>query len=539
MTDPIDLDAARKKKAKLPPKPTGDRPSVPITTREHEVTTQSLAIVSRHIEIYQRGGMLVHPVRDTRPTSNLSRPAGAAYISELQAARLREMLAETCYFTKPNKQGEFVPSHVPDWLVKQVSARKQWGDIRPLEAISETPVLRADGSVLDVAGYDAPTGVLFLPNRAFPRCSARPTLEDAQAAITELLDPFVDFPFCEPYHQAAVLAGILTPLARFAFAGPSPLVLITKNVRGAGGSLLADAISIAATGRGMARMTQAGDEDEERKRILSIAMAGDRMVLIDNVDHPLGGAALDAALTGTEWRDRVLGRSEMVTAPLLATWFATGNNPTILGDTIRRVLPIRIVSRDEKPEERTGFRYDPLERHMVTQHPNLVSAALTVLRAHAIAGRPNMGLKPWGSFEGWSSVVRAALVWAGQVDPAIGREELTEGADEQALALRTLFTNWRHVDYSGGGISAQRILETISEGGDGEIAEALRMAVLQLAPGKGDSMPSAVSLGKRLAHHVGRVVNGMSLGSSTSRTNVKIWRVNGINTAGSAGDAGG
>ncbi len=527
VSDAIDISKARSKRNE-PPRATGDRPAITISTREHEVTAQSLAVVGHHDEIYQRGGMLVHPVKDHRPKSNLSRPEGAAYISELQPARLREMLAEKCYFLKPDKKGEFKPAHVPDWLVKQICARKQWDDIRPLEAISETPVLRGDGSVIDVPGYDAPTGVLFAPNRTYPRCPNRPTQEDAQAAIQTLLDPFVDFPFSEQYHQSAVLAGILTPLARFAFSGPSPLVVITKNVRGAGGSLLADAISIAATGRGMARMTQAGDEDEERKRILSIAMAGDRMVLIDNVDQPLGGAALDAALTGTEWRDRVLGRSEMVTAPLLATWFATGNNPTILGDTIRRVLPIRIVSRDEKPEERTGFRYDPLERHMVAQHPNLVVAALTVLRAHSIAGRPGMGLKPWGSFEGWSSVVRAALVWAGQVDPALGREELAEGADEQALALKTLFTNWKQVDYSGHGVTAQRILETVTEGGSGETAEALKMAILQLAPGKGDSMPSAVSLGKRLSHHVGRVVSGMSLSSSMSRTNVRIWRVNGI-----------
>ena len=44
----------------------------------------------------------------------------------------------------------------------------------------------------------------------------------------------------------------------------------------------------------------------------------------------------------------------------------------------------------------------------------LLVAALTILYAFCRAGRPvPSGLKPWGSFEGWSGLVRAALVWAG------------------------------------------------------------------------------------------------------------------------------
>ena len=49
-------------------------------------------------------------------------------------------------------------------------------------------------------------------------------------------------------------------------------------------------------GRPMARMAPATKEDEERKRITAIAVAGDPLVLIDNVTGLLGTAALDAAL---------------------------------------------------------------------------------------------------------------------------------------------------------------------------------------------------------------------------------------------------
>lgn len=502
-----------------------ERAPVLITTLEHEVTNAVLGAVSKHPDMYQRGGMLVQAVKDARATSNLSRPDGVSYISEIGQPRLREMIAERCALTKIGKKGDHLPSHVPDWLVKQVCGRKQWEEIRPLEALTETPILRADGSVVCVPGYDPATGVLFRPvqGRRFPRIPDQPTQADAAAAVQVLLEPFCDFPFGEPCHRSAVLAGILAPLARFAFAGPSPLILITKNVRGAGGSLLADAISLASTGRGMARMTQAGDEDEERKRILSIAMAGDRMVLIDNVDHPLGGAALDAALTGTEWRDRVLGRSEMVTAPLLAAWFATGNNPQILGDTVRRVLPIRIESNEEKPEERTGFKHNPLDTYIMEQHPKLVVAALTILRAHAVAGWPQPEMKSWGSFEGWSERVRGAIVWAGEVDPALGREALADGSDDEGNALGLLYKHWRHLDGTGTGVSSQHIIRALTDA-EGDLSEALRDAVITLT-GKNDALPSVGRLGKKLAHFVGRVVDGKKLAFEDGRAGSKLWYV--------------
>ena len=506
-----------------PPEDPGERVSVTITTREHEVTSGTLSAVAGHPELYQRGGMLVQPVKDLRASGNVSRPEGMSYIAEVASPRLREMMAERVFFCRMTKEDGPKPCHVPDWLVKQVMARKQWDGIRPLEAISETPVLRADGSVLSEPGYDHATGVLYRPNRDFPAVRLEATMEGARAAVQFLLEPFADFPFAEPCHRSAVLAGILTPLARFAFRGPSPLILITKNVRGAGGSLLADAISIAATGRGMARMTQAGDDDEERKRILSIALAGDRMVLVDNVDHPLGGAALDAALTGTEWRDRVLGRSEMVTAPLLATWFATGNNPQILGDTVRRILPIRIESPEEKPEERTGFKHHPLEPYVAQQHPKMVTAALTILRAHAVAGRPRGALKSWGSFDSWSDIVRSALVWCGEVDPAIGRESLTAGNDDEANALGVLIKHWRHLDGTGTGVSSQNIIRALTDT-DGDIATLLRDAIIMLS-GKGDMLPSAARLSKRLAHFAGRVVEGKKLAHQDDRNGSKLWHV--------------
>ena len=153
------------------------------------------------------------------------------------------------------------------------------------------------------------------------------------------------------------MAGrLLTPLARFAIPGPCPLFLIDANAPGTGKSKLTDIVAILSTGRAMPRTTYPDNDEEMRKRISSIAIAGDRLMLLDNIASSFGGSSLDAALTGTTWRDRILGRSEMTAElPLFTIWFATGNNVALKGDAIRRVVSCRLETREERPEERRDF----------------------------------------------------------------------------------------------------------------------------------------------------------------------------------------
>src|SRR5690606_7283472 len=305
-------------------------------------------------------------------------------------------------------------------------ARKSWPGMRHLEGVVDSPVLRHDGTVLDGPGYDDTTGLLYQPNARYPTLPACPSVDDARAAAERLLDAVCDFPFQPEAHRAAWLAGVLTPLARFAFRGPAPLFLMDANVRGAGKSLLADVTGEIVSGRPMPRTPQALDETEEAKRITAIAIEGDRLLLIDNISKPLGSGALDTVLTGTTWSERILGKSEKVSLPLLTVWYGTGNNVTFKGDTSRRCLHIRLDSDLEKPEVRDGFKHPDLLAWVHGHRAELVIAALTILRGYCAAGRPAVGLKAWGSFEGWSALVRNALVWAGLPDPAETRAELDE-----------------------------------------------------------------------------------------------------------------
>src|SRR5262249_54049152 len=150
---------------------------------------------------------------------------------------------------KVSEDGDRSAIHPPQWLTPEIHARGEWDGIRPLAGISDAPVLRADGSIWQTPGYDARTGVLFQPAIEFPEVPANVSLDDARAAMESLRDVIRDFAFESPEHAAAWFAGLLTPLARFAFDGPTPLFLIDANVRGAGKGLLVQTIGTIVLGR--------------------------------------------------------------------------------------------------------------------------------------------------------------------------------------------------------------------------------------------------------------------------------------------------
>jgi hypothetical protein len=441
-----------------------DRPEIQITTEEHEVNAQAVAALTADKHIYQRGGLLVRVVRDTSPAAKGIRRPHAPRLDALPAPILREHLAAKArwYMLRETKEGPVrIPQRPPSWCVSAVHARGEWEGMRHLEAVVDYPVLRPDGTILCTPGYDPETGLLLEPPGELPAIAQHPTLADAQAACAMLLEIVNDFPFAAEIHKAAWLAGLLTPLARFAFAGPAPLFLCDSNVRGAGKGLLLNVQAKIVTGESFTVATYTTDDDELRKRITSLVMEGDRLVLFDNLDGKFGGPVLDAALTATTWKDRLLGFNRTASAPLYMTWYATGNNVMIGADTSRRVCHIRLESPEEKPEERTGFHRPNLLAWVGEHRQKLLAAALCVLRAYFVAGRPDMRLPAWGSYEGWSALVRSTVVWLGLPDPGQTRVVLQDTVDTPAQYMAVILDCLERLDPQRQGLTAAQVVETV------------------------------------------------------------------------------
>lgn len=493
----------------VPAAPPRTLPQVEAGHDESRVADEAIAALASHPAVYQRGGALVHVLYDHAPLRGVTRPVGAPRIALLPAPTLRECIATVVQFYATRKTGP-KPVAVPGTCVQAVGARGQWQGIRALEAVVECPMLRPDGTVVEADGYDPATGLLYAPTRAFPPVPDAPTQADASAAVARLLDVVRDFPFRAPEHGAAWLAAVLTILGRHAFEGCVPLFLFDANTAGAGKGLLTRVLGLITTGRPISVMGYSDDPIEQRKVITSLAIAGERLVLLDNVDRPLGGSALDAALTATEWSDRALGTNITVKVPLAITWLATGNNVTLKGDMARRVLHIRLESPEARPEERAGFHHADLEGYVREHRGALVAAALTVLRAYVLAGRPRALLTPWGSFQGWSELVRGALVWAGAPDPATTREELRSSADTQGAALAMLHDGWAEVAgaVGGGGCTAAEACEALE--GNPRKFTALRAALAEMLP-PGAKVTDPRAVGFLLRSVRGRIVGGRAL----------------------------
>ncbi len=265
---------------------------------------------------------------------------------------------------------------------------------------------------------------------------------DAARALDELLGPFVDFPFVAACDRAAAAAMVLSTVGRSAIDGPVPMFGIGASTPGSGKGLTVDVVATIATGHVAAKMARTADENETRKRLLAIAIEVQPIVVIDNVEGAFGSSVLAMALTTGSIVDRLLGVSENRKASLRSVWAYTGNNVQLKGDLGRRVVPIDIDPRVENPEDRHVFRYPDLLAHVRKHRAELVIAALTVLRAYFVAGRPRYGKPRKGSFEAWDDIVRGAIIWAGGADPLGGVERIRAQADEDVDRLRALLCAW-------------------------------------------------------------------------------------------------
>ncbi len=509
-----------------------DRPEIKITLEASDVADEAAQHLSSDGEIYQRGGMLVHVVT---PTASSPGAAVAPTIRELPLPILRVRLAQVARWLKfATKDREWKRVDVPEKVVSAVYTRGQWEYVRPLVGVLSAPTMRRDGSILQSPGYDVPTGLLLWPTADFFAVPDEPTIEDAQGAAQAILDIVIDFPFATENDRSAWLAGFLTLLARHAIDGPCPLFAVDANTRGSGKSRLVDAASIAAYGLPAARSPISSQDEEMRKSITSLLSEGAPTVLFDNVRSGgrIGGPALDALLTSDVWRDRLLGKTQTLTLPARTVWWLTGNNVQMTGDLPRRTLKIRLQSPLEDPEDRSGFKHGEggeLLRHIDRHRRLLVTQGLIILRAHFLAGRPDMGAH-WGSFESWCRIIASAIRWVGLPDPLVSRATEDESSDEDRLFIGATIAVLEAV---GRPITARELVAELYPptrydnepfNDPSEAYAPAREALEAATAAKGN--PNAQHVGIFLKRIHGRIVGGKSVVSVLdAHLKVQRWKV--------------
>src|SRR5262249_30548655 len=175
----------------------------------------------------------------------------------------------------------------------------------------------------------------------------------------------------------------------------------------------------------------------------------------------------------------------------------------VAADAAGRVCHVRLESPCERPEERNDFRHRNLLAWVGGDRARLLAAALTILRAYHVAGRPDLNLPAWGSFEGWSGLVRAAVAWVGLPDPGETRLLLQERADATPEGWAVVRASWERMDRKRRGLPAAEVIHRLYKEPPASPPDfhADLKAELETLLGKPDSR----SLGNRLRSYRRRV----------------------------------
>lgn len=501
------------------------RPTIDVKKPLNRIVDFCVRLLAKEPLLFQKHNELVQVVVEED---------GRVKPRQLKNAQTRYRLAKRGRWVKGGE-----PVHPPEHVAKCIIERTAWERIPALRAVTHFPAMNAEGWMPNEAGYDPSTKTYFTGEVAV-KVPAAPTQEDARNAVATLRDIVSDFPFANKEndeHFSAWTAGLLTPLARYAHDGNAPLVLVQANGPRIGKTTLVKLISEIVMGVPCPVITFTRNEDETRKRILSFLRVARGIVLVDNIIGQFGGQNVNALTTSRSFEDRVLGKSVIVEALNDTSWYVTGNNIMLAADTAERCLNVRLESSEEKPHLRTDFKYPFLFEAVREKRAELLSAALTVLKAYIVAGKPDQKLPSWGGFEAWSRIVRGSVHFAGLPDPGVTRLELEEQADVETDEKSALVVGLAQLQERTGqsaGFKASEILDQVRTHPDR--APDLR-AVLEDLSGMAGQLPDSKTLARHLREAVNRNFHGLVLVRTEDAKAGHRWRVEHVQTKANSEEA--
>jgi hypothetical protein len=488
------------------------KPVIKIEPEERKGIIDRVEATLLQNDIYQRGGLIVRIDYETMKTWD-ERDAEVQVISECDNEFLRETVDALCTFVKwDGRSKQDVVCDPPDWISPTLKGRKTRLRLPVLNGVSNCPILRANGEVITEPGYHAATGLYYDPRGiTFPEIARTPSRLDAMRALGRIKRLFHTFPWvgADRIHNpniSVALSYLLTSVARRALDF-AILHAFDAPTAGTGKSMISDIVSLVATGDRAAVVAYTEDQAEFDKLFDAKLMYGASLIPIDNCDGPLKGVKLNQAITQPVVSCRILGVSKFVLVRSLATISANGNNLVLEGDLTRRAACGRMDAGCERPEL-LKFDYSPL-RDAAENRAELVSAALTVLRAYHVAGKPVRQLL--GGFEEWSTLIRGALIWLGEADPLETMEDL-RGADTVQSSLYAVMHEWKKHWPLGTPVTAAEMVKKANEwepSQGGYVNPEWRDALMVIAA-SGSTLSSA-RLGTWLGRNKNRILSGMRI----------------------------
>jgi hypothetical protein len=183
-------------------------------------------------------------------------------------------------------------------------------------------------------------------------------------------------------------------------------------------------------------------------------------------------------------------------------------------DMSRRCITINLNPQVETPASRT-FKRPELHRELSQQRPRYVSAALTIIRAYIVAGRPVTPSKAFAGFGDWSDMCRQPLIWIDLRDPASAIFTAMSDDPDRDL-LDRLFKGWFRIFQTTNAMVRNLIAQA-------EFDDEFKEIQNDIAEECGDI--NRRKLGRWIKRNEGRIVNGLRLNRASGGGSASAWRV--------------
>lgn len=472
-------------------------------------------------DVYVRGQELVRigNAPELAPaTKGVERSEDQCVIVAVNAEYLRRRLSTVALFLKPSisKQGS-APVDCPPSLAKNILLAGDWRSFRPLDGIATAPFLRPNLTLCDTPGYDITSRIFYAPNAKFLPLPTHITKDAAVAALHRVQEPFEQFPFSSPEAKAAFLSHLLAAAARHAI-DTMPVMTYTAPIVASGKTLLAGMASEIADGIESALRPFTDEQEELRKVLMSVLLAGDRTIVFDNVPNgaKVKSPILCGFVTAASYSDRKLGVSESPRLPNRSSVVLTGNNISPAGDLARRSIVVRLDANSDTARGRT-FRIPNLKEYVRRHRTELLRDALIVILGYIEAGLPMRG-HSLESFERWSHVARDPLLWLGHADPVDTQQLETDDELGPLIEAFEILSKWPHSSES---FRAGQLASICGEFAGNTLRETLQAADC------GDAT-DAKKVGYWLREHRDRVAGRWKLVKDGESHGTARWRLKAV-----------
>jgi len=473
-----------------------------------DAAERELAQSRRH---YQRGGLIVTVVTDpgTRETR----------VQEITPPSLVRALSSVATWERFDGRSE-------DWVRADPPARHasvlfdatSYPHLPVLNGLARQPYLRPDGSLMTSAGYDASTGMFGVFDAREFSVPDKPNRAQAEVALALLKELLAEFSFASESDYAAALATMLTATIRPSLA-LAPMSHVQAHMVGSGKSYLCELITAFATQQRGTPTTFPADDEECRKLLLAELLRAPAVIEFDNLTGDLvAHKSLCTVLTSEFTSGRILGVSKTATVSTRTLFLSSGNNVGPVQDMTRRCLSIRLDPGCEIPATRSFTRPD-LVRDVLRERGRYVSAALTIVRAWIVAGKPTTICKTLAGYGDWSGLCCQPLLWLGCTDPTVSVfESMTEDPDRETLAR--LLGAWFSVFGKTPAMVREAVKKTLHPGDENE---ELREVLRDIADERGEI--NRRKLGWWIKRHAGRIINGRRFVRASGNRSAEAWQV--------------